>query len=149
MIDLIKEIEKLKCKLVGDTKYDSYMMGNDDCVEAVLELLNQYNIITAPKTILLSEIVSRLKETHIFNDSKISVCKHNNKIDIWEDYEFDDIVDEKCSGSRFLLSIDNKNKVDLFCRDFTSDEHKWLYTLWIAETTIIDDLEEVKQDEQH
>ena len=116
------------------------LKGQIEAYQDCLNLLDQYNIITTPKEIKLSEIVSKLKEKPIFNKSKISICKHDNKIDIWEDYEFNDIVDEKCSGSSFLLSIDNKNKVDLICRDFTIDEHKWLYKLWIAGTEIVDDL---------
>lgn len=142
MIDLIKEINENKFKR-GDN-YTDFKRGFNRGIVVCEEILDQYNIITAPKEIKLNEIVDRLKETHILNNSKISICRHNNKIDVWEDYEISDIEDEKCSGSKFLLSIDNQNKVDLIGRDFTSEKHKWLYTLWIAGTTIIDDLEDSK-----
>ena len=86
--------------------------------------LTDYNIITAPKSIKLSEIVSRLN---------CQVERYNDYINLYDDtYEEDDIRD-------YSLFIKN-NKIDEI-HILPTNEFKWLYTLWIAGTEIVDDLE--------
>mgnify|MGYP006322019585 CR=1 FL=1 len=72
MIDLIKEIERLTDYL-GDSECH-YNTGVYDC----LDILNQYNIITAPKSIKLSEIVKRMND--FYETDEYIVSKENNKI---------------------------------------------------------------------
>lgn len=124
MSDLIKEIEKLKEQF---SFYTDYSDGYFDCVDEVLGILDQYNIITAPKEILLSEIVDRLNTNDYV---KFEVVKMNNYFLI-----------ENTNFYRQYFELTD-NKVSIISEEMQIDEFKWLYTLWIAGTTIIDDLEE-------
>lgn len=138
MKNLIEEIKNLKyIGLFNDDYGLGYNIGNNKAIEKVLEILNQYNIITAPKSIKLSEIVSRLNEHYntkiIINRKPTSyyncyiVCRKSLAEN--EDYE--------------LLIRDNKiDDIDEFCCYSNDDNTKWLYTLWIAGTKIIDDIKE-------
>lgn len=131
MKNLIDEIEKMKNR-GGWTNDEFYKSGINDC----LELLNQYNIITAPKSIKLSEIVKKLDKN--IESSTISLCRHDNEIDVWEDYKIND-DDEEINGSTFIFKVDSNNIIKMIARDDRFP--KWIYTLWIAGTEIIDDLE--------
>lgn len=97
------------------------------------EILTKYNIITAPKSIKLSEIVSKLGIGNSFG-----IDRHKNLINLYEvnELEFDG---EYWQDESYLLGIrDNK----IYDSNITLDDRtKWLYTLWIAGTEIIDDLE--------
>lgn len=134
MIDL-KE-EKLT---VSRATLSSYAIGWNDSID---NIKSKYNIITAPKTIKLSEIVSKfaIKDSFYINH-RISVIRDNGDTDIWEDYDIE--VDEDIIGQSNLLVVIKDNKLlEINISDRHEDLNKWLYTLWIAGTKIIDDLEE-------
>ena len=137
MNNLRDEIEKNKFQNINEYTH-SHTIGYNHAIDDVLSILDQYNIITAPKSIKLSEIVKRLENNKIANKSKISICREGTEISIWEDYEISN-SEEKISGTTFKLSI-SKNKIDAIGRYLIND-FKWLYTLWIAGTEIIIDLE--------
>lgn len=114
------------------TKQTTYYKNNeyydhDQAITDVEILLNQYNIITAPKTIKLSEIVERLK-----NELKDYVVRYvGSAITICQDGWCYAVVyiDEDTHNFEFEMQ-------DRF------NFPKWLYTLWIAGTEIINDLKE-------
>jgi len=109
---------------------------------------NEFILITAPKEIKLSEIVSKfaIKDSFYINH-RISVIRDNGDTDIWEDYDFE-VDDETTLSQSNLLVVISNNKIEEINVSYRHENlNKWLYTLWIAGTTIIDDLEE--QDEQH
>ena len=100
---------------------------------------NDLILITAPKEIKLSEIIDKIYKTEYSSECYVHAIKcdngpHKNDYRIrtqygdgyWGDYEFY-IVDGKISSN--------------YDMDLPRDEFKWLYTLWIAGTSIIDDLE--------
>ena len=122
MINLKNEIEKLKNR-GGWTNDEFYHCGVNDC----LRMLDQYNIITAPKSIKLSEIVKRLEEEQTdyefrYKEGSISVWKNR-----W------------CYA---VLGIED----DTLKLDFDIHDRylfpKWVFAMWIAGTEIIDDMEE-------
>ena len=132
MINLKNEIEKLK-----DNIQDVYLKGGTDALNQVLKMLDQYNIITAPKSILLSELIDKICETKFKSEcwvEPIRLCKGNYRIrtqygdGYWGDYEF----------------YIRNNKIEINENDYLlpMNEFKWLYELWIAGTIIEDDLEE-------
>lgn len=140
MIDLIKEIEKMRdLSLDGCLGDIVYRTCSNETIDKVLQILNKYNIITAPKEIKLSEIIDKIYKTEYSSECYVHAIKcdngpHKNDYRIrteygdgyWGDYEFY-IVDGKISSN--------------YDMDLPRDEFKWLYTLWIAGSTIIDDLE--------
>lgn len=133
MKNLIEKIEKLKCiGLFNDDFGLGYNMGNNKVIEEVLELLNQYNIITAPKSIKLSEIIEyykNKKNQYWLVPIKLDNGKYKIRVkygdSFWEDYK---------------LEIIN-GKISLISLNLPIIEFKWLYTLCIAGTEIVDDLE--------
>ena len=138
MKNLIEEIEKLRdLSLEGCFGDIVYRTCSNETIDKVIETLNQYNIITAPKSIKLSEIVERLNK-NIIEGSTISLCRHDNEIDVWENYKISD-DEEQTNGSTFIFKIDSNSIIKMIARDDRIP--KWLYTLWIAGTEIIDDME--------
>ena len=135
MKNLIEEIEKEK---INEFIITYYGAGYNDGLDKAINILNQYNIITAPKSIKLSEIVSKLNKKE---GSTISLCRHDNEINVWEDYKISD-DEEQTNGSIFIFKIDSNSIIKMIARDDRIP--KWLYTLWIAGTEIIDDLEVLK-----
>lgn len=134
MIDLKKEIEKLKtyeCE-VERTQHIQWMK---DCYlkQDLDNLLDQYNIITAPKTIKLSEIVDRLKETIKEEFSVEDGYRCEKAVGYytrcWEEWDFIETV-----GFNKDMKI---TRVGVCYEGF-----EWLYTLWIAGTIVEDDLKE-------
>lgn len=129
MKNLIEEIEKMKNR-GGWTNDEFYKCGINDC----LEILNQYNLITAPKSIKLSEIVSKIQE-------------HSNKI-IYFNKELETIgygeYDEDWMQNTWQPFVTFKDMKILRIYISMAESTRWLYTLWIAGTEIIDDLEELK-----
>ena len=118
MIDLI---EKLK-RPVTHVSFDE---GYNKAIDDVIQLFNQYNIITVPKSIKLSEIVDRLKEEYKDYEFRYDI----NNISIWKK--------RWCYAVFGILNNKLKLKPDT---DF--EIPKWLYALWLANTEIIDDLKE-------
>lgn len=115
--------EEIDCPLFTSDEIRGKILAYKDC----LNLLNQYNIITAPKQIKLSEIVEKLKEC--YHISSISYDKQSKSIHDGED----DIVP--------LIEFNE----DLTFKEINlpiRDNNKWLYPLWIAGTEIIDDLKD-------
>lgn len=142
MKNLIEEIEKLKrieVECVLDEVCNKLInKGLDD----VINLLNQYNtinIITAPKRILLSEIVERLKESNEYLDFEIETTLDFKKaIGVnYKSYDGEYYFDE-------CVVFNENMTIERVCLEST--KYKWLYTLWIAETTVIDDLKEKEND---
>lgn len=128
MIDLIEKIHELK-------DYENY--DYDQAITDVEILLDQYNIITAPKTIKLSEIVSKLNE--IFNDTEFSSeIYFNRKLNAIGEGEYDKdwFMNTWTSFIKF-----KENKISEII-NLESERTKWLYTLWIAGTIIEDNLKE-------
>ena len=145
MIDLKNEIEKLKDKFIEYAS--SLTTGRVDALDKVLDIIEDYNIITAPKTIKLSEILDRLNKEHkqIINGNVVYEYKlHRNG---WynEDgtpHHISDIsIDSYHYGKKLVTAIRFTPKMTITEIDF-GEKHKWLYTLWIAGTEIIDDLKE-------
>ena len=131
MIDLIKEIEKLKLSnsfIIGEYSF-GFTDGKNQTIKEVLELLNQYNIITAPKEIKLSEIVDRLKNDCGYGD--VEIKRYSTYTDVWG-IEYNLYLS---SDSLFDFNLEGKITIHNDCI------YNWLYTLWIAGTKIIDDLE--------
>lgn len=138
MKNLIEEIKNLKyIGLFNDDYGLGYNIGNNKAIEKVLEILNQYNIITAPKQIKLSELIDKIYETKFKSESWVEPIKEGNnyyRIRIqygdgyWGDYEF----------------YIRNNKIEINENDYLLpfNDFKWLYTLWIAGTKIIDDIKE-------
>ena len=128
MKNLIEEIHELK-------DYENY--DYDQAITDVEILLNQYNLITAPKSIKLSELIDKIYETKFKSESWVQPIKEGDnyyRIRIqygdgyWGDYEF----------------YIRNNKIEINENDYLlpMNEFKWLYTLWIAGTEIVDDIEE-------
>ena len=139
MKNLIKEIESSRLGLsYAHSEYkNGFKDGKNEAIGEILEILNQYNIITAPKSIMLSEIVERLNK--IYNDSEFSSEVYFNK-------ELNAIGYGKYDKEWFMdtwttIALIKNNKISKILK-ITSEETKWLYTLWIANVEIIDDLEE-------
>ena len=120
MVDLIEKIHELK-------DYENY--DYDQAITDVEILLDQYNIITAPKTIKLSEIVDKMN---------CYVKRNENDIHLYDIEE--DLFDEYDSFESYSLIIENNKITNILLSQ--CDEFKWLYTLWIAGTIIEDDLKD-------
>lgn len=129
MIDLKKELEAMKFSIPED----SYEAGINEGIVESIEILDQYNIIAVPKTIKLSEVVSRLKETikEEFSMEDGYRCEKaiGYYIRCFEDWDFIEIV-----------GFDRDMKITRVGVCYEGFE--WLYTLWIAGTIIEDDLQE-------
>lgn len=142
MKDLIKEINIYECEVERHSLGIIYVK---DCYlkEDIDNILNQHNIITAPKQIKLSEIVSRLNKTS--NDIFIFKLYFSENIfgdkAIGYDY-FDDGINEIIFND--IISF-NENMEIIRIELPNIDDFKWLYALWIAGTEIIDDMEKVEE----
>ena len=110
-----------------------------DTFKELSTFTEQYNLITAPKQIKLSEIVSRLEEVMLGCDSGVHIERYGKHILIYEKtlrsltpcLEIN-LNNNKIKGANPIVSI----REECFLSSL-----KWLYTLWIAGTEIIDDLE--------
>lgn len=129
-MNLIDEIKKLKPQIITD----KYSDGFQNAIKMVLNKLNQHNIITAPKQIKLSEIVSKLNDIY---ECEFYFNKELNSIGTGE-YDKEWFMDTWTSFVHF-----KNNKIFKIYKS-SYESLKWLYTLWIAGTEIIDDLEEEK-----
>lgn len=137
MKNLIDEIENCKLKY----KYDNSEL---DCKRSVFnegigKVINwledekfPYNIITAPKSIKLSEVVKRLNTCDERNDWKVIIRAVSTVL------ENSNFKQEYC--------YINNNKIFDLSDYMVRDEYKWLYTLWIAGTVVVDDLKEDKSE---
>ena len=138
MIDLIEKIHDFK-------DYENY--DYDQAITDVEILLDQYNIITAPKTIKLSEILDRLNKEHkkTINGNIIFEYKINRNgrynTDGTPYHLTDTTIDSYYYGKKLLTVIKFNKKMDITILDF-GDNFKWLYALWLTGTIIEDDLKE-------
>lgn len=98
----------------------------------VEEIINQYNLITAPKQIKLSEIVERLNRFYI---DEYAIYRDDTS-----HWTFIHRKDESYLYS--IVEINHKGQIKEIGLDYLYDETKWLYVLWIAGTEIVDDLKE-------
>ena len=113
-------------------KWDGHLPKD---IDRVLTLTN-YNIITAPKSIKLSEIVSKLASE--LEDEYEEEIYYNKDIKCIGFGEYDKYWFQ---NTWFTLVRFNK---DFSIRDINLPldfNFKWLYELWIAGTEIIDDME--------
>ena len=118
MKDLINKIQELK----GYENYDY-----DQAITDVEILLNTYNLITTPKQIKLSDVLSKLNEKDYrkFEITRNGTCISLDNTNCYRDY----------------INIEDNKIVDI-SYDMQVSEFKWLYALWITETKIIDDTTE-------
>lgn len=145
MKNLIEEIEKLKVsESFGNSEYSFGLLeGKNKGINECLKILNQYNTITAPKSIKLSEIVENLNDFYC-PKKKIKVYEEKD-----EDGYVEKIIDANLLGDvqnlcNLHIRIFDKKIMYMHIKPFAIDWFKWLYTLWIAGTEIIDDLKEVE-----
>ena len=141
MKNLIKGIKSLRLGLsYAHSEYSNgFINGKNKAIEEILEIINQYNIITAPKSIKLSEIVNRLNERLKENlmDSYMKVLIKRDKTKNFITVFYKD-TSYKIPSENNIFSFWNNDSIGM-------PEHtnfKWLYALWIAGTEIVDDLEE-------
>lgn len=127
MKNLIEEIEKLKPQIITD----KYSDGFQNAIKMVLNKINQYNIITAPKSIKLSEIINKIKGK---SNVEIYFNRERNAIGYGE---YDEDWHQN-TWQPFVIFRDTK--IIRICMPM-AEITRWLYTLWIAGTEIIDDLE--------
>lgn len=127
MIDLIKKLKR------PDT-HVSFDEGYNKAIDNVIQLFNQHNIITAPKSIKLSEIVERLTNEfkgYFFEYDNNFISSNEPIIAVWS------------ANKKYCYAVISIENNELVLRDQEDFEYpKWLYTLWIAGTEIIDDLKE-------
>ena len=123
-MNLIDEIEKLKPQIITD----KYSDGFQNAIKMVLNKLNQYSIIAAPKSIKLSEIINKLNS-----------CDNRNNWNIIVDAT-KTLVLENSNFEQEYFYI-NDNKIFDLSDCMVHDDYKWLYTLWITNTEIIDDID--------
>ena len=127
MKNLIEEIEGLKVnEAFGTGEYSFGLLeGINKGINNCIELLTQYNIIPAPKQIKLSEVLDKIgyDDIQIKRDNHLIFVKNSDGLLFTVDFN-------KLLPCRFL---------DYVCYG----KLKWLYTLWIAGSEIIDDLEDL------
>ena len=131
MKNLIEEIEKLKFEPINEFTH-SRTIGFNEGINECIRTLNQYNIITAPKSVKLSEIVDGLNEIYepnIYFNKELNAIGYGEYDKMW-------FMDTWTS-----IALIKNNKISKILK-ITSEETKWLYELWIAGTEIVDDLKE-------
>lgn len=132
IINKYLECEKeLKININLSVEDVMFIKGEMEAYMNILQSLQDYNIITAPKSIMLSEIVTRLND-----------CDKSNKFKVIIQVGETTVVENTEFKKEYFYIMNNKmfDLSDYMVRD----EYKWLYTLWIAGTHIVDDLKEIK-----
>jgi hypothetical protein len=121
--------EEIDCPLFTSDEIKGKILAYQDC----LNVLNEYNIITAPKNIKLSEIMSKLQEragVEIYFNRELNAIGYGLYDEDWQQNTWHTFV-------AFNKDLTIK-KINIRPQD---NNIKWLYTLWIAGTEIIDDME--------
>ncbi len=137
MKNLIERIEELLetarnyYRNYSDRDILSETRGQIEAYQDCLDVLTQYNLITAPKEIKLSEIVSKIQEQ---SNVEIYFNRERNAIGYGE-YDEDW---RQNTWQPFVIFRDTK--IVRICMPM-AEITKWLYTLWIANVEIVDDLE--------
>jgi hypothetical protein len=129
MKNLIEEIKGYEFSYA----YDDFRKGFNSGLNVAAEVVNEHDIIVAPKSVKLSEIVDRLETIYFFD---YNIHRVNNEIYIHEK--------GTTYHSDYMIEILGKKMTDIRL-DYLCDETKWFYKLWIAETEIIDDLKELEK----
>lgn len=124
-----KIIEELKNNKLDIEKHNElFASAWNSSIDNCCSVLKQYHLITAPKSIKLSELLGKLNK--LFEGE--CYIKRIFKSPIYIVLQ-DDIVMTISKDLKKILNIEFNN---------TFIELKWLYTLWIAGTIIEDDMEE-------
>ena len=140
MKNLIERIEELLKtarnyhRNYSDRDILSETRGQIEAYQDCLDVLTQYNIITAPKQIKLSEIVSRLQPLLDYPIYVAEVIVLNNKAVVTNVKYNNDLMYRN-------HIIDFEDNQIWYIHLPKEEKFKWLYTLWIAGTEIVDDLE--------
>jgi hypothetical protein len=129
IINKYLECEKeLKININLSVEDVMFIKGKMEAYMSILQSLQDYNLITAPKQIKLSEIVKRLNDCDKTNKFKVII--QVGETTVVENTEF----------KKEYFYIKNNKMFDL--SDYmVRDEYKFLYELWIAGTIIEDDVE--------
>lgn len=114
-----------------------FIKGKMEAYMNILESLKDYNLITTPKSIKLSEIVGNLK-LQIEEPENLIKIQFNRKINAIGFGEYD--TDWQQNTWQSLVVFYKDLTIKNICIKL-QDNIKWLYTLWIAGTIIEDDLE--------
>lgn len=122
-----KDTSLIEMHEVGE--YEGQKIAYENCIN----LLNQYNVITTPKTINLSEIIDKLNKIDKSNKFK-AIIKVSDTVVI-ENSEF--------KKEYFYVK---ENKIFDLSAFMVKSEYKWLFNLWTTNTEIIDDIGEVLND---
>ena len=126
---MCKEIDTSLIEMHEVGEYEGQKIAYENC----LNFLNQYNVITTPKTINLSEIIKKLEKDL---DEYIHVNKQGSIISVY--YKQYDFEDEAYYIEVFTID-ENMQIKDVYLSSV--DTFKWFYTLWISGIKIIDDME--------
>lgn len=108
-----------------------------DTFKELSTFTEDYNIITAPKSIKLSEILGNLK-LQIEEPENLIKIQFNRKINAIGCGEYDE--DWMQNTWQTIVSFHKNLTIKNICIKL-QDNIKWLYTLWIANVEIVDDLE--------
>ena len=138
--EALEKISNHKCYVKESSCYDRVKELYKNEIEVIeqdlerLEKLDQYNLITAPKSIKLSEIVEMLKESNKYLDFEFETTLDFKKaIGVnYKSYDGEYYFDE-------CVVFNENMTIERVCLESTN--FKWLYALWIAGTEIIDDME--------
>jgi hypothetical protein len=138
MKNLIEEIEKLRdLRLDGCLGDIVCRTCENETIDKVLKMLDQYNLITAPKSIKLSEMLDKICE--LYEEIIEQEIYFNREINCIGYGEYDE---DWMQNSWHTFVAFNKDltikKINIRPQD---NNIKWLYTLWIAGSEIIDDME--------
>lgn len=136
MKNLIEEIEKSKSYYETDISCE-FNDGWNNALDKAIKILNRHSLITAPKSIKLSEILGNLK-LQIEEPENLIKIQFNRKINAIGFGEYDE--DWRQNTWQTIVSFYKDLTIKNICIKL-QDNFKWLYTLWIAGTEIVNDLE--------
>ena len=117
------------------TNIHDILLGQIEAYQDCLNLLDQYNIITAPKEIKLSEVIDKLQQYHLDEE-----LYFNEKLNAIGSGEYDDTW---YANTWVPCIYFQDNKIHRLVTQ-PCEATKWFYILWITGATIINDLEELK-----
>ncbi len=122
-----KDTSLIEMHEVGE--YEGQKVAYENC----LNFLNQYNVITTPKSLNLSKIINKLNEIDKSNKFR-AIIKVSDTV-VVENVEF---------KKEYFYVKDNK--IFDLSTYMVKPEYKWLFSLWITNTEIIDDIGEILND---
>ena len=122
-----KDTSLIEMHEVGE--YEGQKVAYENC----LNFLNQYNVITTPKSLNLSKIINKLNEIDKSNKFR-AIIKVSDTV-VVENIEF---------KKEYFYVKDNK--IFDLSTYMVKPEYKWLFNLWTTNTEIIDDIGELLND---